>query len=118
VAPDPHNPTDPAPSTIEANLWPAAQEGQFQATAGGRIRCLTCGTESPASDQRADQVARLEGTSDPDDMLLILPVRCPACDTCGSLSLGYGPQSAIEDAEVLRNLDPPTGGRAARRTPR
>lgn len=100
---DPQNPTDDAPSDIEAQL---GDEGQFRATEDGEITCLTCGVTSSADVQRTDEASRLEGASDPDDQLLILPVRCPACGASGSLSLGYGPQSAVEDAEVVRKLAP------------
>ena len=105
MRPDPQNPTDQAPSEIEAALT-VDGGGQFQAVADGDILCLTCRTSSPAASQRTHEATRLEGTSDPDDMLLVLPVRCPACGASGSLSLAYGPQASVEDSDVLRHLEP------------
>jgi hypothetical protein len=104
MRPDPQNPTDDPPSAIEDGLA-VERDGQFQATADGAIRCLTCRTEFPAASQHTHDAARLEGTSDPDDMLLVLPVQCPTCGATGSLQLGYGPLASLEDSEVLRHLE-------------
>ena len=101
---DPTNPTDRSPSEVAPPRAAAGEEGQFCAVAGGRVRCLTCHTDSSASDYAADGASRVEGASDPDDMLLIVAVRCPACGATGSLSLGYGPTASAEDADVVRLL--------------
>jgi hypothetical protein len=108
---DSQNPADDAPSVIEAEIQAhehsaPTEDGQFRATEDGGITCLTCGVTSPAGVQRTHEASRLEGASDPDDMLLVLAVTCPACGASGSLPLGYGPQSTLEDAEVVRRLAP------------
>ena len=38
-------------------------------------------------------------------MLLVVGVTCPHCGTGGSLTLSYGPESTVEDAEVVLALD-------------
>jgi hypothetical protein len=106
--PDPANPVDAPPRVIEEKLDPAGPTGQFQTRPGSTIRCLTCGRSFPASSQHAGQAERLEGASDPADMLLVVPLRCPHCAATGTLSLGYGPQASEEDADVLRAIDLPT----------
>ena len=78
--------------------------GQLGAQPGGAIRCFTCRQEFSPADAEVDALRRLEGASDPDDMLAVLPVRCPRCATKGTLVLAYGPEAAIEDSEVLAAL--------------
>lgn len=79
--------------------------GQFGATEDALVHCFTCGRDFPAAGIDASASRRLEGASDPADMLLVVGVTCPHCGTGGSLTLHYGPESTIEDAEVVRALD-------------
>ena len=108
--PDPTNPTDtPLVAVVDAVDDALARddggpEGQFRSEEGARIRCLTCRDELDAASIVADDVTRLEGVSDPADMTMVVPVRCPHCDASGSLVLGYGPDATPEDSDVLRAL--------------
>jgi hypothetical protein len=52
-----------------------------------------------------ERLHRLEGASDPADMLAIVGLRCPNCKTLGTVVLNYGPESPLEDADVLLALD-------------
>jgi hypothetical protein len=84
--------------------------GQFGARPGGMIRCFACRAESTPSATAPTRLRRLEGASDPDDMLAIVAVRCPRCAAAGTLVLAYGPEAPLEDSEVLAALpdvDPP-----------
>jgi DNA-directed RNA polymerase subunit N (RpoN/RPB10) len=76
-------------------------DGQFQAELGGSIRCLTCGRTSPARQHSANDVTRLEGPTDPSDMLIVIPVECPHCGAKGPMVLSYGPEATAEGADVL-----------------
>jgi hypothetical protein len=78
--------------------------GQMAARPEGQVLCLTCHTESAAADMRVDALERLEGVSDPDDMLAVAALRCPVCNALGTLVLGYGPEAASDDSEVLALL--------------
>jgi len=98
---DPSNPVDPAPTAVDATLSEDGLNGEFEPLAGGFIRCRTCDTTSPASEQSADEVTRLEGASDPADMQIVVPVRCPHCGTHGTLVMGYGPEATTADVDVL-----------------
>jgi hypothetical protein len=102
-------------STLDDEGW----SGQFRAEAGGMLRCLSCGTVSPAEAHQADEVTRLEGASDPADMVIIVPLRCPACRTRGTLIASYGPEATAEEAEVLVALErePSEGSDLAEPTP-
>lgn len=78
--------------------------GQFGAWEGGRVRCFACDTEFPPAEAPVESLRRLEGASDPDDMLAVLPLSCPSCSTRGTLVLAYGPEASLEDSEVLAAL--------------
>jgi hypothetical protein len=85
----------------------AGYEGQFGAHAGATVTCFTCHHISPAADLRVETLRRLEGPSDPADMLVVAPVTCPHCGARGSLVLNYGPESSTEEADVLLALARP-----------
>jgi hypothetical protein len=79
--------------------------GQFGAQEDGMVKCFTCHTSSPAARVELEALRRTEGASDPDDMIAIAAIRCPNCDTAGTLILRFGAESTIEDDEVLRMLE-------------
>lgn len=78
---------------------------QFAAEPDGLIRCFTCRTERPAREVHLYALRRTEGASDPDDMVAVAAIRCPACGASGTVALKYGPGATIEEAEVLEHLD-------------
>ncbi len=78
--------------------------GQLGARPGGVIRCFHCQHEFAPGDADTPTLRRLEGASDPADMLAVLALTCPRCHTKGTLVLAYGPEAAIEDSEVLAAL--------------
>src|ERR1700737_35441 len=45
--------------------------GQFMPREGGQVECLTCHRLSPADETVFRELRRLEGASDPDDMLAV-----------------------------------------------
>jgi ferredoxin len=79
--------------------------GQFKVLDGGRVQCLTCRHEVDARTVELERLCRLEGASDPADMLAVGALRCPNCHTRGTVVLNYGPESTLEDADVLLALD-------------
>jgi hypothetical protein len=83
--------------------------GDFTAAGPGRegvIRCSECGSTSDASLFVLEQLRRLEGASDPDEMVVIAALRCPVCDLGGAMVLTYGPAVTEADAAVLDRLPP------------
>jgi hypothetical protein len=78
---------------------------QFAARPGGEIHCFTCGQDHDPARVELVSLRRLEGASDPDDMLAIAALRCPNCGARGTAVLGYGPDSAPEDGELLIRLE-------------
>lgn len=79
--------------------------GQFGVTDDALIRCFTCHVDSPSATARVVSLRRMEGASDPADMIAVVALHCPNCDTPGVLALGYGPDSAPEEAELLLHLE-------------
>ena len=84
--------------------------GQFMAREGSIVECATCHAQTPANKMVGDhRLYRLEGASDPDDMVAVAALRCPSCGTPGTLVLKFGPEASAVDADVLRCLDVPAG---------
>ena len=77
---------------------------QFAARAGGIVECESCRHPMPAVEVPVLELRRLEGASDPDDMLAVVAVECANCGLRGSLVLNYGPTATEEDASVLLGL--------------
>ena len=47
---------------------------------------------------------RLEGASDPADMMAVVAITCPICGARGTTILGFGPNSTEQDSTVLAAL--------------
>lgn len=77
---------------------------QFRARAGGVVECNRCNGECDAGTLVVDAFERLEGASDPADMMLVVAASCPACGERGTLVLTYGPLAPPEDTEVEARL--------------
>jgi hypothetical protein len=84
--------------------------GQFLVQTGGALECAVCRAEFDAGDAPAVALRRLEGASDPDDMLAVAALVCPSCSSRGTVVLGYGPVASPEDAAALTALDRPDSG--------
>jgi hypothetical protein len=92
------------------------QEGfdaQFLVRDGAQLECAVCRARFGAGDADAVALRRLEGASDPDDMLAVAALGCPSCKARGTVVLGYGPTASAEDAAILETIDPPRGPAAA-----
>ena len=73
----------------------------FAAQDGGVVRCDTCGSELDPSRLHMRSLRRLEGASDPDDMMAVVAVQCDACGAAGTMVLGFGPAASDADGDVL-----------------
>lgn len=87
-------------------LEAAGYRGQMAARPGARVMCFTCRRESDAATVEVAALRRLEGPSDPADMLAVAALTCPNCGTRGTVVLSYGPEAEEDDADVLVSLRP------------
>lgn len=101
------------PTTVSDALAAFAEQGHVVnmiARPEAQVLCTGCRTLSPAADMHVVAIVRTEGASDPDDMTAVVAVVCPAQGEKGSLVLAYGPESSIEDSEVLAALEDSRAG--------
>jgi hypothetical protein len=66
------------------------------------VSCTRCGASSRLDEVELHSLRRLEGASDPADMVAVLAVACPACRECATLVVRYGPEASRAEAELLR----------------
>ena len=78
--------------------------GSFTTVEGARLECHACEQTVEATAVPMSSLRRLEGASDPDDMLAVVALTCPACGTQGTVVLGFGPNATAEDSDVLKAL--------------
>jgi hypothetical protein len=86
--------------------------GSMWITASGKLRCEDCHAEFEPSQVIVRELRRLEGASDPDDMLAVVAVECPVCSMKGTVVLHYGPEATAEEMEALTHFQravPPPG---------
>ena len=95
-------------TTLTAILASLDDDGfgaQFVVREGAEIECLECRNISPASSFVARRSRRLEGASDPDDMVHVVASTCPVCKAGGTIVLTYGVNASPEDGDVSLALD-------------
>jgi hypothetical protein len=83
----------------------AGFDAQFGAAEGGMVHCYACGAHSRPEDAELVSLRRMEGASDPADMVAVVALHCPVCRAGGVLALTYGPESSAEDADLLVRLE-------------
>jgi hypothetical protein len=99
---------------VLAALADEGYRGEFTAaevdgrTQHGRIACSACHHVFAADAPEVGALRRLEGASEPDEMLAVAALTCPRCATRGTLVLNYGPTATVEDAAALVALDRPS----------
>jgi hypothetical protein len=76
----------------------------FVVTDDSELECLECGTVSSPGEVSMSSLRRLEGASDPADMVAVVALTCPSCDSKGTVVLGYGPMATVQDSDVLKSL--------------
>ncbi|MCU1459696.1 MAG: hypothetical protein JWL73_3788 [Actinomycetia bacterium] len=79
--------------------------GQFVPRADATVECVTCGNRCTADGTVFRELRRLEGASDPADMVAVAGLQCSFCGTLGTAVLSYGPEASAEDAAVLAALE-------------
>jgi hypothetical protein len=85
----------------------------FVVTESAQVECIECGTVSEPESVSMSSLRRLEGASDPDDMIAVVALTCPACNAKGTVVLGFGPIATPQDSDVLKSLRDDRGDAAA-----
>lgn len=76
----------------------------FTVTQESLLECHTCSETSAPSEVEMSSLRRMEGESDPDDMMAVAAITCPKCQAQGTVLLGFGPTATAEDSDVLGAL--------------
>jgi hypothetical protein len=91
-------------SEVLAGYAEGGYTASFTPLEGGSVECHVCNSKASASRVKMSSLRRMEGASDPDDMVAVVAIECPSCNAKGTLVLGFGPTAAEEDSDVLRSL--------------
>lgn len=75
----------------------------------GVLRCTSCDTETAIGHFEVHDERRMEGASDPDDMVMVVAAQCPSCGARGTIVLGFGPNASETDADLIVAMGPGTG---------
>ena len=118
MEPPPGAPSDNTTLVGElADLRAAGYEGEFLLEPGPSLRCRACDEVVAAADVSLDVLRRLEGASDPADMLAIVALHCPSCGTGGTTVVAYGPAAGEDEDALLRQLHEPADARGTPERP-
>lgn len=79
--------------------------GQLIVQDDATFRCAGCHTSTPVGDFDAVGFRRLEGASDPDDMMIVVWGTCRECGGGAVATIGYGPHATEADEAALTALD-------------
>ncbi|HEX2042669.1 MAG TPA: hypothetical protein VHF24_08525 [Acidimicrobiales bacterium] len=101
---DEGDPSDRTLAELVAEFEAAGFTGQMAARPGGRMLCFACRTESDAAHVALVDLLRIEGASDPDDMLAVAALVCPNCGARATAVLSYGPEATEDDSDALNQL--------------
>ena len=77
----------------------------FEVLEDGSVRCGTCQVVTPPSSLEIHSLRRLEGASDPDDMLAVLAVRCPSCGGRGVIVVNFGPEMTEGQVRLMHEAE-------------
>ena len=77
----------------------------FEVFEDGSVRCGTCQVVTAPSSLEIHSLRRLEGASDPDDMLAVLAVRCPSCGGRGVIVVNFGPEMTEGQVRLMHEAE-------------
>lgn len=77
----------------------------FEVLEDGSVRCGTCQAVIAPSALEIHSLRRLEGASDPADMLAVLAVRCPSCGGRGVVVVNFGPEMTEGQVRLMHEAE-------------
>ena len=105
VAPAVEATDEPTLTEVLASYESAGFDAQLAATDDGLVHCYSCGDNAAPSQVELHSLRRLEGASDPADMLAVAAVTCSSCGVRGVLVLNFGPDTTPGESDVLIGLE-------------
>ncbi len=75
----------------------------FELLDDGSLNCGSCGMAILSDAVKVHSLRRLEGASDPADMLAVVAVTCPHCGSGGVITLNYGPEMTEGQVALLHH---------------
>lgn len=70
----------------------------------GSVTCGACGSSVEPEELELHALRRLEGASDPGDMVAVVAFACPGCGGRGTLVVPFGPEASAGEARFLQQL--------------
>jgi hypothetical protein len=71
----------------------------------GQFVCRACGDAVDPEKVVIEDVVRFEGESDPDEQMAVYAISCGPCGRKGTYTVGFGPEMAPEDIDVVTRLN-------------
>ena len=71
----------------------------------GQFACPACNRLVAPEDVIIEDVVRFEGESDPEGEMTIYALACGPCGRKGTYTVGFGPEMAPEDIDVVLRLN-------------
>ncbi len=68
------------------------------------IRCASCQSVLSPSRLTMHSLRRLEGASDPADMVAVVATSCPVCGADGTMVVAYGATASEVEADALASM--------------
>ncbi|MCB9393573.1 MAG: hypothetical protein H6514_07875 [Acidimicrobiaceae bacterium] len=65
------------------------------------VRCGRCASSLDPQRITMHSIRRLEGASDPADMVAVIAATCPVCANDGTVVVAFGPMASAADSAVL-----------------
>ena len=85
---------------VLAHYAAAGFDGDAFVTAGGRMKCGSCDSLIAPTQVDIHSIRRLEGASDPSDMVGVIAMICPVCKSRLTAVLKYGPEASEDETAV------------------
>src|SRR6478736_446768 len=91
----------PEPDTVTEALTILEADGYTETffIRDGRVKCHACGSDHEPNGPIVERIYRFEGASDPDYEDIVFGLRCPACETRGTLVSAFGPNADPEELD-------------------
>lgn len=100
----------PSAATLIDVVEAARRDGaaaEFTVAPDTRLHCGSCDNDVDPSAVEREWMHRLEGASDPDELVSVSMITCPACAARGLLVLPYGPAADELESDIARHLPNP-----------